>query len=148
MHIHGAPFVGPAERNVRNAGSGPYGAQSQSNRPKLFEQPSGAPPHVADTASRRDNIAPRRLALFSKLAIAMAKPSSGIDTDNPDIPAGFTYLAQLAAHDITFSLTPFDEAHGHDQPNKNARHSRLILNTLYGLGPGVHPHLYNTPELG
>ena len=78
----------------------------------------------------------------------MTQPSSGIETDNPNIPAGFTYLAQFAAHDITFSLTPFDEAHGISEPEKNARHGRLILNTLYGLGPGVHPHLYNTPELG
>lgn len=148
MHIHGAPFVGPAERNVSTAGIGPYGADSLSNRPKLFEQPSGVPPHIAEAASRQDRIKPQRLALFSKLAVAMAKPSSGVNTDNPNIPAGFTYLAQFAAHDITFSLTPFDEAQGLDQPAKNARHARLILNTLYGLGPGVHPHLYNTPEIG
>lgn len=148
MHLHGAPLARPAERNGSASPVGPYGTGTTGGTRKLFEQSSGAPDHVSETVSKRSSIAPERLQLLSKLAVAMTKPSSGIDTDNPNIPAGFTYLAQFAAHDITFSLTPFDEAHGHTQSNKNARHARLILNTLYGLGPGVHPHLYNAPEFG
>ncbi len=148
MHIHGAPLARPSERNGSAMPVGPYGTGTVGGTRQLFEQPSGAPGHVSETASKGPSITPERLQLLSKLAVAMTKPSSGIDTDNPNIPSGFTYLAQFAAHDITFSLTPFDEAHGHTQSNKNARHARLILNTLYGLGPGVHPHLYNAPEFG
>ena len=148
MHIHGAPLARPSERTPSAPSGGPSGTGTGDGSRKLFEAPSGMPGHVPEIASRRPSISPERLALLSKLAVAMTEPSSGIDTDNPNIPAGFTYLAQFAAHDITFSLTPFDEAHGHTQSNKNARHARLILNTLYGLGPGVHPHLYNAPELG
>lgn len=148
MHFHGAPFAGPAARRKSARPVGPYGTEAAVGTRKLFRQPSAAPGHVAETARLHGAVDPRRLALLSKLAAAMTQPASGIDTDNPNIPAGFTYLAQLAAHDITFNLTPFEEALDPARPEKNARQARLMLNTLYGMGPGVHPYLYNAPELG
>lgn len=63
--------------------------------------------------------------------------------DNPDIPAGFTYLGQFIDHDITF-----DPSSKRDEPNNsrsrvNFRTPRLDLDSLYGSGPVVQPYLYD-----
>ncbi|HKK30787.1 MAG TPA: peroxidase family protein [Alphaproteobacteria bacterium] len=148
MHMRGASIVGPAERDPLRGTRERGGVLSRDDETRLFLQTEDLPKHVAAENPRRARIEPRRLTLLSKLAVKMAEPSSGVDTDNPEIPAGFTYLAQFAAHDLSFNLTPFDEAKGPAKARTNARHARLVLETLYGLGPTVHPHLYHSSELG
>ncbi len=63
--------------------------------------------------------------------------------DNQKIPAGYTYLAQLAAHDLLQNLAPLPRVD--DRPGSFARDfrsSRLLLDTVYGGGPETHPSLY------
>lgn len=63
--------------------------------------------------------------------------------DNPEIPAGYTYLGQFVDHDITFDKTegfPLDVL----EPEliRQARTPSLDLDSLYGMGPELQPELY------
>ncbi|WP_325261645.1 heme peroxidase family protein [uncultured Rhizobium sp.] len=62
--------------------------------------------------------------------------------DNPNIPAGYTYLGQFIDHDITLDTTPLDQQHADPKATTNFRTPALDLDSLYGDGPGIHPYLY------
>ncbi len=62
--------------------------------------------------------------------------------DNPNIPAGFTYLGQFVDHDITLDTTPLDQQQADPLATSNFRTPALDLDSLYGDGPGIHPYLY------
>jgi hypothetical protein len=62
--------------------------------------------------------------------------------DNPDLPSGFTYLAQFIDHDITFDPTSLPERDVDPQSVHNFRTPKLDLDNLYGLGPDDQPYLY------
>lgn len=62
--------------------------------------------------------------------------------DNPDIPAGFTYLGQFVDHDITLDLTSIGEKLKDPLATENFRTPSLDLDSIYGLGPDGSPHLY------
>lgn len=67
------------------------------------------------------------------------KPSG----NHPGVPAGYSYLFQLAGHDLVFSsLVPraFDDIGGRSQ---NLRQEKLGLETLFGGGPIVCPHAFD-----
>ncbi|MCC6725121.1 MAG: hypothetical protein IT258_11470, partial [Saprospiraceae bacterium] len=50
--------------------------------------------------------------------------------NNPDLPAGYTYFGQLLAHDITSNR------------QVTGANPSLCLNSIYGLGPGLAPYIY------
>ncbi|MEP4037132.1 peroxidase family protein [Pseudophaeobacter sp.] len=67
------------------------------------------------------------------------------------IPAGYTYLGQLIGHDmghsvpnsqVPYAVRPGD-ATDHRPKRHNAIENPLTLETLYGAGPRVLPHLYD-----
>ena len=62
--------------------------------------------------------------------------------DNPNIPAGFTYLGQFVDHDITLDLTSIGEKIADPQATENFRTPALDLDSVYGLGPDGSRHLY------
>jgi hypothetical protein len=63
--------------------------------------------------------------------------------DNPDIPAGYTYLGQFIDHDITFDpVSSLDRQNDPDALN-NFRTPRFDLDSLYGRGPADDPFLYD-----
>src|SRR5215210_130173 len=64
-------------------------------------------------------------------------------TQNHDLPAGFTYLAQFVDHDITFDPTTLADRESDPQALVNFRTPRLDLDSVYGLGPAVQPYLYD-----
>jgi hypothetical protein len=68
--------------------------------------------------------------------------------DNPDVPAGYTYLGQLVDHDITFDTTPITEAAIDPLAVDNFRSPKLDLDCLYGLGPAGQPYLYTRASQG
>ncbi|GAA4117866.1 heme peroxidase family protein [Aminobacter aganoensis] len=82
------------------------------------------------------------------LARAMAEPDLPAGDprqtalDNPDIPAGFTYLGQFVDHDITLDLTPLSEAMADPGMTRNFRTPGLDLDCVYGAGPGPHRFLF------
>lgn len=64
------------------------------------------------------------------------------DLDNPRLPAGYTYLAQFIAHDITFdSISSLQRANDVDRL-RNFRTPRFDLDSMYGRGPKDQPYLY------
>ena len=63
-------------------------------------------------------------------------------SENPSIPAGYTYLLQLIAHDIVNSAVSLAEAGPDGFGFANSRAVPLSLETIYGGGPSVSPHTY------
>jgi len=63
-------------------------------------------------------------------------------TDNPRIPAGFTFLGQFVAHDITADRSLLLH-HARLKELRNFRTPRLDLESLYGAGPTGNPYLYD-----
>ena len=86
-----------------------------------------------------------KLAAMEAIADRMVDdmPATG---DNPHLPAGYTYLGQFIAHDLTFdagsSLTSRQDA----RERKNFRSASLDLDCLYGTGPEDQPFLYSTKD--
>src|SRR5436190_6825440 len=62
--------------------------------------------------------------------------------DNPRIPAGFTFLGQFIAHDITADRSLLLH-HARLNELRNFRTPRLDLESLYSAGPGGSPYLYD-----
>ena len=66
--------------------------------------------------------------------------------DNPLIPAGYTYLLQLVAHDIIASSMSLAVSDG-KLAVQNARLQPMLLDTIYGNGPDVDPLAYEFSAL-
>ncbi|XGW00088.1 MAG: heme peroxidase family protein [Leptolyngbya sp. BL-A-14] len=62
--------------------------------------------------------------------------------DNPNVPAGFTYLGQFVDHDITFDPTSLKEKRVDPQALVNFRTPALDLDSVYGAGPDDQPYLF------
>lgn len=62
--------------------------------------------------------------------------------ENPQIPAGYTYLLQLTAHDLVSTTTGFWSAGGPRPGVANVAGAPLRLRTLYGDGPGACPFAF------
>ena len=57
---------------------------------------------------------------------------------NENLPAGYTYLAQLVAHDLVANLAPLPKPDSAvDGAQRDFRSERLILDTIYGGGPAA-----------
>lgn len=81
----------------------------------------------------------RRLALRLEREPAPAKPA---DLDNRAIPAGYTYFAQLVAHDLVQSSASLSLAGGRLAAVSNSRLAPLRLETVYDDGPTARLDLY------
>ncbi|CAM5573401.1 hypothetical protein SALBM311S_03355 [Streptomyces alboniger] len=71
-----------------------------------------------------------------ELAQAMTRAGSQPDSNNPAVPAGFTYLGQFVDHDLTLDATAVrleDEVTVREL--LQGRSPALDLDSLYGLGP-------------
>jgi hypothetical protein len=64
------------------------------------------------------------------------------DWENPEIPSGYTYFAQLVAHDCVFTSIPTGALSAAAGPARSRRSSLLRLETIYGHGPDSCPHAY------
>jgi Animal haem peroxidase len=68
--------------------------------------------------------------------------------DNPTIGAGFTFLGQFLDHDMTFDPTSSLARRQDPESIRNFRIPALDLDHVYGGGPGVSPHLYDSTVEG
>lgn len=68
-------------------------------------------------------------------------------TDESQIPAGYTYLAQLAAHDLVHNPTRVPNLFDGLTARHDLRAERLMLETLYGGGPVACPQLFHREHL-
>ena len=81
------------------------------------------------------------------LANAMKDPNPADPSlDNPNVPAGFTYLGQFIDHDISLDLTPLSAKIEDPTMLQNFRTPGLDLDCLYGSGLGPHRFLYRQDE--
>ncbi len=72
--------------------------------------------------------------LLTELAKTMAEPqyASPSETDNPDSPAGFTFLGQFIDHDMTFDNTPMPQQQQDPDALTNFRTALFDLDAVYG----------------
>ncbi len=81
-----------------------------------------------------------------KLALSYDWPepiSPGIESwENPDVPSGYSYLAQFVAHDCVFTSAPTGALCTIGAGISSRRSVLLQLETLYGGGPDAAPHAY------
>jgi len=83
---------------------------------------------------------PETSALLAKLALRMSYADAAEANDNEAIPAGYTYFAQLVAHDTLAMAGPLPTGAVTEQ--HNYRTQPLVLETLYGGGPEMSPTTY------
>ena len=79
---------------------------------------------------------------YTLLADALAVKSTS--TGTRPIPSGVTYLAQMMAHDLVLTVPTGIPR----RPFENLIGRPLLLDSLYGLGPGSAPHLYMKEDNG
>lgn len=96
-------------------------------------------------ARRSKKVLPFSAATLTALDNLGQEIGSKLNTNDSNIPAGYTYLGQFIDHDIT--LDPFsniDVAHTAREVEQlnNFRTPGLDLDSLYGRGPSVDPYLY------
>lgn len=70
------------------------------------------------------------------------------DSDNPDIPAGYTYIGQFIDHDITFDPSSSLQRMNDPEGLVNFRTPRFDLDSLYGSGPSEDPFMYDETSGG
>lgn len=83
--------------------------------------------------------------LVGDISAAMLGPTDAAATG--PIPAAFTYFGQFAFHDMVFSRV-FGLPDGSGHRLDNAVSQGLDLSGLYGRGPQVDGHLYESPAVG
>ncbi len=66
--------------------------------------------------------------------------------DNPDIPAGYTYLGQFIDHDMTRDTTPLPQQQVDPHGLTNYDTPFFDLGSVYGQGPISAPQLYNSAD--
>ena len=89
----------------------------------------------------------RTRKMLERLAVRITREgeqSSG--GGNAAIPAGYTYLGQLVSPDIVHSVPEGPDNADARQPTRNMRVDRMILDTLYGRGPGTTPEPFEVPR--
>jgi hypothetical protein len=74
-----------------------------------------------------------------------SRQNAGTATDNPRIPAGFTFLGQFIAHDITADRSLLLH-HARLNELRNFRSPCLDLESLYAAGPTGSPYLYDLDD--
>jgi len=77
---------------------------------------------------------------------AASRPDeTGASTDNPRIPAGWTFFGQFIAHDITADRSLLLH-HARLNELRNFRTPRLDLESMYAAGPTGSPYLYDLDD--
>lgn len=66
--------------------------------------------------------------------------------DNPDIPAGYTYVGQFVDHDLTFDPASRLERRNDPDALVNYRTPRFDLDAVYGRGPLDSPYLFDEED--
>jgi hypothetical protein len=110
------------------------------------------PPFSADTALVRDALtelgAPGgpmdAIDDLSDPITLITDPSKSLhNPNNPTLTAGMTFLGQFLDHDMTFDPTSSLARAQDPESIRNFRIPALDLDSVYGGGPGVSPHLYD-----
>jgi hypothetical protein len=109
----------------------------------LFGLPAAAERFQVDGEDPRTSpaaLATQRRRMRGLATLMGARPPDA--PENPNLPSGYTYLAQLVAHDMVSTSMAFWSAGGPDPGVANVHRAPLRLRTLYGDGPGACPHAF------
>lgn len=110
------------------------------------------PPFAADTALIRDALAELGAPngpmdaqddLSDPITLITDPAKSVHNPNNPVMTAGFTFFGQFVDHDMTFDPTSSLARRQDPESIRNFRIPALDLDSVYGGGPGVSPHLYD-----
>lgn len=140
--------------SMSGSGGCPFGGQEGVLGPlpgfrHIFGEPRAAERMLVDGEDPRQSA--RALATLRRrmrgLAMLMGnRPARS--AENPGVPAGYTYVLQLAAHDLVATTIGLWAAGGMPAPGTaNAIAAPLRLETLYGAGPGGCPFAYAPDDL-
>jgi hypothetical protein len=105
---------------------------------RMFPQ---LPPLIVDVTAL-DQLAGAMVDNAPALEISVT-PQPG---DNGNITAGYTYLGQFVDHDITLDTTSLSERPIDPQAVFNFRTPKLELDSLYAIGPGGQPFMYDRSQ--
>jgi hypothetical protein len=86
--------------------------------------------------------------LSDPIALITDPARSEHNPDNPNLPAGFTFLGQFLDHDMTFDPTSSLRRQQDPESIRNFRTPALDLDSVYGSGPNASPHLYDASAPG
>jgi hypothetical protein len=130
-------LVTPADRFGRMFPDLPsFVEATDRNRAALSDM--GRPGGMLDA---RDNLAAGPVAL-------LADPNLSLNNrDNPTHTAGTTFLGQFLDHDMTFDTTSVLGVPTSPEGTVNNRTPALDLDSVYGGGPSVSPHLYQSDRI-
>lgn len=133
MHQHGEPFLsGAVEVPPRTATAGAFGRLFPHLRPW---QPLGRTESEQQADLRR-----RASSLLAPSDRDIARP------ENRQIAAGYTYLGQFIAHDISFDPSSIHQRSLDPGRRESFRSPRLDLDLVYGGGPEQQPYLFRQPQ--
>jgi hypothetical protein len=133
----GAAGMGSGHRPARGHGYEQRGLAYLPSSPQYegrFGRMFRLPPYVPDA---------KRIA-----EVAALMKEDGQGADNPDIPAGYTYLGQFLDHDITFDPTSSLDRQNDPDALTDFRSPRFDLDSMYGRGPSDDPFLYEKASGG
>lgn len=158
MSGHGRIPGCPVSRSGLAAGTPPRQESRRDDDPaaeafRNFGYPGLAP---ADKTYRGLDAPEATQTMFGKLMLRMAETYQYADgatsdhgrNDNPRIPAGYTYLAQFAAHDIISNTSALDDLAAPEVGRANRRRRPLHLDVLYGEGPVLGSPVYEMARPG
>ena len=117
------------------------GPQAKPIDPRYFQGFSYflGPPSEGQRSALGANPLLARRSLVALYGLLPNSPLSVEQLSNKQIPAGYTYLLQMIAHDLVDSTVPFWIAAEAGIASRNSRGIRLQLDTLYGGGPTSCP---------
>lgn len=121
---------------------------------ELSEPPAGAVPEsVEPQRQQKENASLQAERILVYLGNLLKKnPAPVLLTDQhlnredegyAGVPAGYTYLYQFAAHDMTHSALEARPLGGPSNPQSDLRREALVLETLFGGGPSGCRHAYD-----
>jgi hypothetical protein len=87
-----------------------------------------------------DDLGAGPVALIVDPALSAGNPN------NPNHPAGTTFLGQFVAHDLTFDVASTLGEATEPHRSRNARRASFDLDSVYGAGPVESAHLYDPAD--
>jgi hypothetical protein len=111
----------------------PFAMDNPQTRHALLE--IGEVGGIMDARDLEQSTDPKQLIVDLNLSIN--------NSNNPHLSAGMTFLGQFLDHDMTLDTTSSLERQADPEQIANFRTPSFGLDSVYGSGPAVHPHLYD-----
>ena len=129
----------------RGLGSVPHSSVDRGRYGRMFRHLKPYAPHDTTLLRLAHSMLPP--PTLASAASAPAASAAGLQPgENPEIPAGYTYVGQFVDHDITYDPTSVLQRRNDPDALVNYRTPRFDLDSIYGSGPDDHPFLYDNDD--